>query len=61
MIATPPGRLPPAQYVETVARSTSYACLYFTDTLGRPVRLRAARQESVFPLTSTDDPAPQAV
>ncbi|KOU38527.1 NUDIX domain-containing protein [Streptomyces sp. NPDC054949] len=33
--------LPPAEYIETIARATSYACLYFTDTAGRPVQLRA--------------------
>ncbi|MER7758135.1 NUDIX domain-containing protein [Streptomyces sp. NPDC097619] len=33
--------LPPEQYVETIARATSYACLYFTDPEGRPVQLRA--------------------
>lgn len=35
------GWLPPAEYIETIARATSYACLYFTDTAGRPVQLRA--------------------
>ncbi|WP_420079282.1 NUDIX domain-containing protein [Streptomyces sp. JL4002] len=34
--------LPPEEYVETIARATSYACLYFTDTRGRPVQLKAA-------------------
>ncbi|MEW2371867.1 NUDIX domain-containing protein [Streptomyces sp. NPDC048387] len=34
--------LPPEQYMETIARATSYACLYFTDTRGRPVQLKAA-------------------
>lgn len=33
--------LPPAEYVKTIAPATSYACLYFTDTAGRPVQLRA--------------------
>ncbi|MGW0900525.1 NUDIX domain-containing protein [Streptomyces goshikiensis] len=35
--------LPPAEYVKTIAQATSYACLYFTDTSGRPVQLRATR------------------
>ncbi|MGW7314595.1 NUDIX domain-containing protein [Streptomyces sp. NPDC054865] len=35
------GWLPPAEYVQTIARATSYACLYFTDAAGRPVQLRA--------------------
>ncbi|MFE2549724.1 NUDIX domain-containing protein [Streptomyces sp. NPDC059355] len=30
------------EYVKTIARATSYACLYFTDTAGRPVQLRAS-------------------
>ncbi|KOU15987.1 hypothetical protein ADK52_34285 [Streptomyces sp. WM6372] len=34
--------LPPEEYVETIARATSYACLYFTDNRGRPVQLKAA-------------------
>lgn len=33
--------LPPAEYIKTIAQATSYACLYFTDTAGRPVQLRA--------------------
>ncbi|WP_309051344.1 NUDIX domain-containing protein [Streptomyces sp.] len=33
--------LPPAEYVETLPRATAYACLYFTDTAGRPFQLRA--------------------
>ncbi|MFJ8164298.1 NUDIX domain-containing protein [Streptomyces sp. NPDC096136] len=33
--------LPPEQYVKTIANATSYAALYFTDTAGRPVQLRA--------------------
>ncbi|MGW0389916.1 NUDIX domain-containing protein [Streptomyces sp. NPDC003042] len=33
--------LPPAEYVKTIAQATSYACLYFTDSEGRPVQLRA--------------------
>ncbi|MEU7699091.1 NUDIX domain-containing protein [Streptomyces sp. NPDC015492] len=34
--------LPPAEYVATLPRATAYACLYFTDTRGRPFQLRAA-------------------
>lgn len=33
--------LPPEQYVKTIANATSYAALYFTDTAGRPLQLRA--------------------
>ncbi|MFF5284642.1 NUDIX domain-containing protein [Streptomyces sp. 62] len=33
--------LPPAEYVDTLPRATAYACLYFTDTAGRPFQLRA--------------------
>ncbi|AUG75608.1 hypothetical protein CFP65_0654 [Kitasatospora sp. MMS16-BH015] len=33
--------LPPEEYVRTIANSTSYACLYFTDQEGRPFQLRA--------------------
>ncbi|MER7948662.1 NUDIX domain-containing protein [Streptomyces sp. NPDC096079] len=34
--------LPPAEYVDTLPRATAYACLYFTDTTGRPFQLRAS-------------------
>lgn len=34
--------LPPAEYVETLPRATAYACLYFTDTAGRVLQLRAS-------------------
>ncbi|WP_308344447.1 NUDIX domain-containing protein [Streptomyces sp. ISL-94] len=40
--------LPPGQYIETIARATSYACLYFTDTRGRPVQLRATNSTEVW-------------
>jgi 8-oxo-dGTP pyrophosphatase MutT (NUDIX family) len=30
------------EYVKTIAQSTSYACLYFTDSIGRPVQLRSS-------------------
>ncbi|MEV7525842.1 NUDIX domain-containing protein [Streptomyces sp. NPDC091371] len=40
--------LPPEQYIETVARATSAACLYFTDTRGRPVQLRARRATEIW-------------
>ncbi|MEU5915339.1 NUDIX domain-containing protein [Streptomyces sp. NPDC047141] len=33
--------LPAAEYVDTLPRATAYACLYFTDTAGRPLQLRA--------------------
>ncbi|MFE0776040.1 NUDIX domain-containing protein [Streptomyces sp. NPDC058861] len=33
--------LPPVEYVATLPRATAYACLYFTDTRGRPLQLRA--------------------
>ncbi|MFC7795109.1 NUDIX domain-containing protein [Streptomyces cinereoruber] len=33
--------LPPVEYVATLPRATAYACLYFTDTGGRPFQLRA--------------------
>ncbi|WP_330261569.1 NUDIX domain-containing protein [Streptomyces sp. NBC_00539] len=48
MTVTPPGWLPPEEYVETIARATSYACLYFTDTRGRPVQLRATYGAEVW-------------
>ncbi|MFB7512569.1 NUDIX domain-containing protein [Streptomyces sp. NPDC056144] len=34
--------LPPVEYVETLPRATAYACLYFTDTAGRPFQIRAS-------------------
>ncbi|MFJ6938530.1 NUDIX domain-containing protein [Streptomyces sp. NPDC101132] len=37
--------LPPEQYIETIARASSYACLFFTDTRDRPVQLRAVYNE----------------
>ncbi|MEU3405371.1 NUDIX domain-containing protein [Streptomyces sp. NPDC006670] len=40
--------LPPEQYIETIARSTSYACLYFTDTRGRPVQLKATYSADIW-------------
>ncbi|RSS35449.1 NUDIX domain-containing protein [Streptomyces sp. WAC08241] len=33
--------LPPVEYVATLPRATAYACLYFTDTGGRPFQMRA--------------------
>ncbi|MFJ3903575.1 NUDIX domain-containing protein [Streptomyces sp. NPDC090025] len=36
----PQAWLPPAEYIETLPRATAYACLYFTDVLGRPFQLR---------------------
>ncbi|MER6631633.1 NUDIX hydrolase [Streptomyces sp. NPDC000987] len=40
--------LPPEQYIETIARATSYACLYFTDTAGRPFQLRSHSDREVW-------------
>ncbi|MHB9864413.1 NUDIX domain-containing protein [Streptomyces sp. YIM S03343] len=40
--------LPPEQYIETIARSSSYACLYFTDTTGRPFQLRSHSDPGVW-------------
>ncbi|MEU4062406.1 NUDIX hydrolase [Streptomyces wedmorensis] len=34
--------LPPVEYIATLPRATAYACLYFTDTAGRPFQLRAS-------------------
>ncbi|GGT29680.1 NUDIX domain-containing protein [Streptomyces purpureus] len=33
--------LPPAEYIATLPKVTAYACLYFTDTHGRPFQLKA--------------------
>ncbi|MFD5325252.1 NUDIX domain-containing protein [Streptomyces sp. NPDC127092] len=35
--------LPPAEYIATLPRATAYACLYFTDTRGRPFQLLATQ------------------
>jgi 8-oxo-dGTP diphosphatase len=40
--------LPPEQYIETIARASSYACLYFTDTTGRPFQLRSHNDAAVW-------------
>jgi 8-oxo-dGTP diphosphatase len=40
--------LPPEQYIETIARASSYACLYFTDTDGRPFQLRSRIDAGVW-------------
>ncbi|MEE1742451.1 NUDIX hydrolase [Streptomyces sp. BE147] len=40
--------LPPHEYVKTIAQSTGYACLYFTDTAGRPVQLRSVYDREVW-------------
>ncbi|MFF9193788.1 NUDIX domain-containing protein [Streptomyces sp. NPDC014779] len=37
--------LPPAEYIATLPRATAYACLYFTDTRGRPFQLRAVQAD----------------
>ncbi|MFE6554086.1 hypothetical protein ACFVHS_37680 [Streptomyces sp. NPDC057746] len=39
--------LPPEQYIETIARATSYACIYFTDIAGRPFQLRSHNKGDV--------------
>lgn len=38
----PAGWLPWEEYVETLPKTTAYACLFFTDEAGRPVQLRAS-------------------
>lgn len=40
--------LPPEQYIETIARATSYACIYFTDIAGRPFQLRSHNKGEVW-------------
>ncbi|MFE7414567.1 NUDIX domain-containing protein [Streptomyces laurentii] len=40
--------LPPAEFIETLPRATVYACLYFTDTHGRPLQLRATWQPELW-------------
>ncbi|MGW4164666.1 NUDIX domain-containing protein [Streptomyces sp. NPDC004788] len=40
--------LPPAEFIATLPRATAYACLYFTDTHGRPLQLRAAFEPGVW-------------
>ncbi|WP_369380450.1 NUDIX domain-containing protein [Streptomyces sp. cg36] len=40
--------IPPEEYVKTLAQATSYGCLYFTDTKGRPVQLRAVRSSETW-------------
>ncbi|MEU3778703.1 hypothetical protein AB0F11_36975 [Streptomyces sp. NPDC032472] len=40
--------IPPEEYVKTIANATGYAGLYFTDTAGRPVQLRAVRPEDTW-------------
>ncbi|WP_183068957.1 NUDIX domain-containing protein [Streptomyces sp. gCLA4] len=40
--------IPPEQYVKTIANATSYAGFYFTDTSGRPIQLRAVRNEDTW-------------
>ncbi|MEU8589402.1 NUDIX domain-containing protein [Streptomyces sp. NPDC048664] len=42
------GWLPPEQYIEVIARASSYACLYFTDTAGRPFQLRSHDNREVW-------------
>lgn len=43
-----PGWLPPEQYIETIARASSYACLYFTDTAGRPFQMRSHNSREIW-------------
>ncbi|MFK0258257.1 NUDIX domain-containing protein [Streptomyces sp. NPDC090445] len=40
--------IPPEEYVKTIANATSYAGFYFTDTAGRPIQLRAVRNEDAW-------------
>lgn len=40
--------LPPAEYIATLPRATAYACLYFTDTRGRPFQLRATQASELW-------------
>ncbi|MFJ8660049.1 NUDIX domain-containing protein [Streptomyces sp. NPDC093795] len=40
--------LPPVEYVATLPRATAYACLYFTDTAGRPFQLRASYRTELW-------------
>ncbi|MEU6948332.1 NUDIX domain-containing protein [Streptomyces sp. NPDC046316] len=40
--------LPPAEYIATLPRATAYACLYFTDTDGRPFQLRATYSTALW-------------
>ncbi|GAA3367462.1 NUDIX hydrolase [Streptomyces sannanensis] len=40
--------LPPEQYIETIARATSYACLYFTDTAGHPFQMRSRNKREIW-------------
>ncbi|MEU7015747.1 NUDIX hydrolase [Streptomyces sp. NPDC046385] len=40
--------LPPAEYIATLPRATAYACLYFTDTQGRPFQLRATYETELW-------------
>lgn len=40
--------LPPAEYIATLPRATAYACLYFTDTQGRPFQLRATYENELW-------------
>ncbi|MEU8761409.1 NUDIX hydrolase [Streptomyces sp. NPDC048659] len=40
--------LPPAEYIATLPRATAYACLYFTDTQGRPFQLRTTYETGLW-------------
>ena len=40
--------LPPVEYVATLPRATAYACLYVTDTGGRPFQLRATYRSELW-------------
>ena len=40
--------LPRTQYIATLPKSTTYACLYFTDSAGRPFQLRSTRQTELW-------------
>lgn len=43
-----PKWLPPEQYIETIAKATSGASFYFTDTAGRPVQLRSSLKPDIW-------------
>ncbi|MBV9023609.1 MAG: NUDIX hydrolase [Streptomycetaceae bacterium] len=40
--------LPRDQYIATLPKATAYACMYFTDTTGRPFQLRSTRPTEVW-------------
>ncbi|MDJ0383149.1 NUDIX hydrolase [Streptomyces sp. G-G2] len=40
--------LPPAQYIATLPKATTYVCFFVTDEEDRPMQLRAARSPEVW-------------